>query len=385
MSSIIEEKYEDFRVDLIKRLFNTQSFFFLSLSTQLLKISDFADKATDEDYLKVSQILDRLIDSDNPTSKLSLLSEIDSFHDFSENLELGFRKLFQSELNPEEIKATIKKLATDLALALADSIHNEQDCSQLFKIFAISATKSEPGNTNIPDSEDSNSNIKEEQPAIETHTQFFHKHEEDEKLVQKTDSFVARKTNPPAYSRDERVTNFRYEADLYFRVADEAIGQLESNKNSRIALENLELASYSLKGLARKLGLELFAKPPELIEEVVKKIILFRLPPVDEICMTIKKAFSLLKITTLINESVEKEFLELCRALMRVSRSLDELKSTREEGNHEHENHSQDRPSLQGWRTGRSKPLKINSLVVQKQNGTDTETNDLPTADFLNS
>jgi hypothetical protein len=345
MSSTNNCNYEEFRTDLIKRFFNTQSYFFLSLSAHLQKISDTANKITEQDYLVVSQVLERLIDSENPSSQLSSLNEIDCFRNFSACLDENCRKLFLPDHTPEEIEATIDILANNFSCTLIEIIHHEQDSSRLFKIFAIPSPKRE---------------------------------------FENTDSFDFQ-TETPTSTRDERITNFRYDADLYFRVADEAIEQLASNQNSRIALENLELASYSLKGLARKLGLELLAKLPELTEEIVKKIISLHIVPAKETYGNIKKVFSLLKITTVVNKSIEKKFLALSRELMRISRSLDELKSTQDEEIHERENGSRNRSNLLSWRTGRARPLAISSFVAQKQNGMDTETNDLTAADCLNA
>jgi hypothetical protein len=70
------------------------------------------------------------------------------------------------------------------------------------------------------------------------------------------------------------VQKFHEETDIYFEIADEAIRNLRAHSNSRLALDSLELAAYSLKSAARKLGAEACARFPEHVEEFVKGSIL---------------------------------------------------------------------------------------------------------------
>ena len=68
---------------------------------------------------------------------------------------------------------------------------------------------------------------------------------------------------------DESINKiFQQEAVLYYKILSEAIPQLKSDEKIQSALEDIELASSSLKHLAQKLGMEKLALLPELIESV---------------------------------------------------------------------------------------------------------------------
>ncbi|MFQ5630390.1 MAG: hypothetical protein ACE5I1_16585, partial [bacterium] len=166
------------------------------------------------------------------------------------------------------------------------------------------------------------------------------------------DSAATMPSAKAAHVKDDRMANFRHEADLYFRVVDEAIEQLLLNKQSRIAFENLELAAYSLKGLARKLGLEPLAKLPELVEELVGKIILLRIFPENDTYLTLKKAFTLLKKTADINEVEKREYRELDRTLLGLIRSLDEIEPTKSDKEMSVHTNPEVRQNLNGMRMG---------------------------------
>ncbi len=63
-------------------------------------------------------------------------------------------------------------------------------------------------------------------------------------------------------------TIFQQEAALYYKILLDAVSQLKSEKNVQSALEDIELASSSLKQLAQKFGMEKIALLPELMESI---------------------------------------------------------------------------------------------------------------------
>jgi len=61
---------------------------------------------------------------------------------------------------------------------------------------------------------------------------------------------------------------FQREAVLYFKILSSAIAQLKNEEKVQSALEDIELASSSLKQLAQKFAMEKLALLPELIESI---------------------------------------------------------------------------------------------------------------------
>ncbi len=71
------------------------------------------------------------------------------------------------------------------------------------------------------------------------------------------------------HSRDDAlIPLFQQEADWYFKVLFAALKQLKSQEKIQAALEDIELASSSLKRLARKFGIDKADRLPELIETI---------------------------------------------------------------------------------------------------------------------
>ncbi len=67
--------------------------------------------------------------------------------------------------------------------------------------------------------------------------------------------------------------DFVEEADMYFQFTQKAFASLEKNPGLHRAFEDIELACYSLKILARKLGYIYVAKITEKIEEIFKSVL----------------------------------------------------------------------------------------------------------------
>ncbi|MDZ7401347.1 MAG: hypothetical protein ONB37_14385 [candidate division KSB1 bacterium] len=88
---------------------------------------------------------------------------------------------------------------------------------------------------------------------------------------------------------------FHQEADWYFKVLFAALKQLKNQEKIQVALEDIELASSSLKRLARKFGIDEADRLPELIEtiSIIANQNLIKLPP--SIIQTIEDGVALLK------------------------------------------------------------------------------------------
>ena len=124
--------------------------------------------------------------------------------------------------------------------------------------------------------------------------------------------------------QDDAIRNFQNEAKLYFKVIAEALGNLKENGKDRLALENLELASYSLKGLGKKLGLEHIANFPELVEEYVGKLILLHQPLKIGNLTLITEGFTYLARVADKKDIEHDRMRQVERQLLKAIRSLDE-------------------------------------------------------------
>ncbi len=159
-------------------------------------------------------------------------------------------------------------------------------------------------------------------------------------LIQEVSQHSAKKTANPAHEQrkpaaaptpagsqpesSEGVLAWRAESELYFRVINESLDKLSDNPTDRLALENLELASYSMKGLARKLDLDHFALFPELVEELVSKVLLLHLPCPANPAEVIRKGFRLLRDAADINKEAP-ELRGLEKEMRRFIQSLDDF------------------------------------------------------------
>lgn len=88
---------------------------------------------------------------------------------------------------------------------------------------------------------------------------------------------------------------FHQEADWYFKVLSAALKQLKNQEKIQLALEDIELASSSLKRLARKFGIDEADRLPELIEtiSIIANQNLIKLPP--SLIQTMEDGVAMLK------------------------------------------------------------------------------------------
>ena len=91
-------------------------------------------------------------------------------------------------------------------------------------------------------------------------------------------------------------TIFSREASLYFKLILNAVAQLKSAGNTQICLEDIELASSSMKQLARKFGMEKIAYLPEVIESIGLQANKLNVRVPLSTLETIENGISLLKI-----------------------------------------------------------------------------------------
>jgi hypothetical protein len=77
----------------------------------------------------------------------------------------------------------------------------------------------------------------------------------------------------PKQSGPGILERFLEEAELYFGVFDDALAVLKQDPSAQAALEDIELAAYSMKGQCRKLGLEALSRLPEAIEKYAARLI----------------------------------------------------------------------------------------------------------------
>ncbi len=78
---------------------------------------------------------------------------------------------------------------------------------------------------------------------------------------------------PNVQDQDEKLDSsinqiFQQEAALYYKILSSAFSQLKNEEKVQMALEDIELASSSLKHMAQKFGMERLAILPELVETI---------------------------------------------------------------------------------------------------------------------
>ncbi len=131
--------------------------------------------------------------------------------------------------------------------------------------------------------------------------------------------------NGSALEANAEMISFHAEAELYYRVASEAIERLTVSPSDRLALENLELAGYSLKGLAKKMGMDGFANFPELVEELISKVLQLQLPCTEKPLGIIKQGFHLHKNAASVKDMESPEVKKIHREVLRFIQSLEDF------------------------------------------------------------
>ncbi len=94
---------------------------------------------------------------------------------------------------------------------------------------------------------------------------------------------------------DSNIKIFIEETALFFKLIKSALITLNKDPEDESGLEDLELASYSLKSEAMKLGFEKLSMIPQLIEDIAKYAIAHRLHLPNHMLNTISKAIVLLQ------------------------------------------------------------------------------------------
>lgn len=108
---------------------------------------------------------------------------------------------------------------------------------------------------------------------------------------------------------------FQQEAVLYYKILLNAISQLKNEEKVQSALEDIELASSSLKQLAQKFSMEKFALVPELIESIsiIANKHVIKLP--SSILLEIENGVNLLKNFDVTNEDHKTSFMSILTLL----------------------------------------------------------------------
>lgn len=138
--SLEAPEFANFRSELIRRFFNPQSYFFLCVSTQLENASSIELDLTEDDYLLVGQVMDRLVRCDDLQEMLAKLATLPRFQDFEEHLEEGVVELRDSGQSPEDVKHAIESMAHVLVDSLIDILHSPEPRAQLAHLISDPAS-----------------------------------------------------------------------------------------------------------------------------------------------------------------------------------------------------------------------------------------------------
>ncbi|MDQ7064866.1 MAG: hypothetical protein Q9P90_11555 [candidate division KSB1 bacterium] len=137
------QSFQDFRKELIRRFFNPRSYFFLCLSTQLQDMDHIAADISEDDYLLIGQVMQRLVDSSQPEQDLAALQILTRFQDFHHTLDESLHHLYQPGLAPDEMKQIIEGLAHDFVEVLIDVLHDPVEKKRLLGLMHLDQTLAE--------------------------------------------------------------------------------------------------------------------------------------------------------------------------------------------------------------------------------------------------
>ena len=140
MSHPAQADGDSFRSELIKRFFNTQSYFFYSLSSCLENASGIVADITESDYSLIGQIIQRFIDDDEPEVTLDRISAIPRFGDFMKGLDLGLVELKRPGLAEKEMKHIVETMARNMVEVIVDVIHDDESSNKLLQIISPPAS-----------------------------------------------------------------------------------------------------------------------------------------------------------------------------------------------------------------------------------------------------
>ncbi|MFQ6115367.1 MAG: hypothetical protein ACE5NG_15010, partial [bacterium] len=123
-------------------------------------------------------------------------------------------------------------------------------------------------------------------------------------------------------SVDDQLKAFKEEADLYFSVIEDALKTLEAQPENTTAMDDLELASYSLYALTLKMNLEPLGELPASIEGLIKDKNSKKSSLSGKERQVIKEAYQQFRKLTRIEESEKRHFKELLASVQELNPKL---------------------------------------------------------------
>lgn len=124
----------EFNHELINRFFHTNSYFYRCLE----KIIQQRKNNRNPSSKLFKELLDKLVDSDDKLEMISSLSKIAGFDQFVEKLNQGIGLLRDSDLDLEQMKIEIEKLAQNLFKCADKAFENTQAITAVEEMLSIS-------------------------------------------------------------------------------------------------------------------------------------------------------------------------------------------------------------------------------------------------------
>lgn len=230
-----------------------------------------ANSTHKEEFLHVLRTMDHFIETGE-------LNEIHTNNNDSDLIANDFDDILPKENNPSQY---IDNVDDNNGNQIDFKIPGEDDPELLALIKEISGVSSQSENNRTGDRTQQIREIKEEG------------------FVDKANRVLKEKPitldNESDLPIDSNIKIFIEEAALFFKLIKSALIALNEDPEDESGLEDLELASYSLKSEALKLGFEKLSKIPELIEDIAKYAIAHHLHLPNHMLNTISKAIVLLQ------------------------------------------------------------------------------------------
>ncbi|MFQ5864156.1 MAG: hypothetical protein ACE5IW_02895 [bacterium] len=246
---------------------------------------------------KESLTEEKIESQENSSTNLKKNTELDEI----ESKEAAIQKVHpQKNINDAPISQQVINETSDFKLPGED----DEEILSLVRDISENNLQKNDSITNFSDSTESPTFApieKSEQPII--------KNEEPEHSL----------TEVVDPSADDQLKAFREEAELYFSVIEEALKTLEAKPNNRTAMDDLELASYSLYGLTVKMNLEPLGQLPASIESLIKIKNSKKSSLSRKERQIIKEAYTQFRNMTRIEESEKRQFKELLASLQELN------------------------------------------------------------------
>lgn len=140
----------------------------------------------------------------------------------------------------------------------------------------------------------------------------------DSQQVQIHNVGVTEQTEEIQPAGDEEIlmdSTFHSEAALYYKIIMNAVSQLKKEANLQSAMEDIELASSSLRQLALKFGMEKIAMLPELVESISIQANKYDMKLPHLIINNIEEGLTLLKEFNPSNSDHKTKFMSLLSSL----------------------------------------------------------------------